>query len=228
MNKVSFNFKAEELEHIGEFVRTSFINDQQDFVDFSPRYDNTFLDDFDQKMRMLKECTSPVILTKKLAKTTTSLYNTLDNVADFLGDLGRYIEMAGSIIPLSIKDLDIPVLRKKCRNRDAEGVVKGLNTVKQLITPHLSALENEGFTSEKQTQIDTFISDINSDNKQQNELLNQRSYLVDSNITLLNDFWKMVQDLLKSGKVIYKKNPVKKKEYTKSDILKRLRHTESE
>lgn len=53
---------------------------------------------------------------------------------------------------------------------------------------------------------------------------NERGKLVQDNIEKIKEFWNVINDILKTGKTIFKANPVKIKEYTQTQILSRIRH----
>ena len=55
-----------------------------------------------------------------------------------------------------------------------------------------------------------------------NGLLNERMELVNDNIDLFENLWSYMNDILKTGKTLFKHDSVKVKEYTQTEILERI------
>lgn len=223
MRKIPFNFKIEELTPFSLFVLTSYRGDHAAFLKFSPKYSEAHLTNYSARMDVVDQILNPKGLTAQMKKATQTLYDRLDAAIVFVDALQRYVEMGESKIPVPVKDFGFSGVRKKGQSRDAEGVLGGLRNIKQLAEPHLTELAAQGYTTEKQTALTQLITDISTANGLQNDFLNQRIKLVQDNIDLFTEFWGMVNDVLKSGKTIYKENPAKVKEYTQAVILRRIR-----
>ncbi|HEY4785659.1 MAG TPA: hypothetical protein VIH57_06405, partial [Bacteroidales bacterium] len=151
-----------------------------------------------------------------------------DRTLAFLDKVERYVEMAETNVPLTKKDLGITPLREECHSHNAAFVTEGLKTIKKLLAPHLAILEPLGYTKEIQAEGESLTTTIGSNKIEYNKLLNERMKLVVDNIDLFESLWDFLNDILKTGKTIYKKDPVKIKEYTQSEILKRLEHIVSD
>lgn len=223
MKNSNFNFRAEELSPFGKFVEASFITDQEAFSAFSPEYGDNFATTFNSKLKAVKEVVAPETVTSQMKNATEQLHIAEDMLGNHLSHLERYCEMAGSDLPVKVGDLRIPGLRKSIRSRDAEGIAKGARNLQQVLKPCRPVLELKGYTLEQQAELGTLIETIEKANLEQDQLLNQRRRMVEENMEQLNEFWAMLVDIMKTGKLIHRDNQVRKAEYTQSHLLKRIR-----
>lgn len=92
--------------------------------------------------------------------------------------------------------------------------------MQQVLQPGLNALQSGGYKPE---QLAALIGDIEKANQEQDRILNQRRRLVEDNTEKLNLFWAVLNDIMKTGKLIHRDNPARKDEYTQTNILKRVR-----
>lgn len=225
MRRFPFNFKIEEFIPVSQFVLESYKRDRAEFVKFSPEYDGKHLSSCTSIVDQVDKAINPQTFTAQMKKATETLYSHLDTASVCATQLERYCEKAGIKLPLDKKDLGFTEIRKKCRTRDAEGAVSGLKKAQQLISPYLSVLEPIGFFKIKQEILTKLVKDINEANALQNSLQNERAMLVQKNIEQITNLWNNLNDILKTGKTIFKENPTKVKEYTLTQILTRVRHT---
>lgn len=178
----------------------------------------------------MKDVVAPETITNQMKNTTEQLHITEDTLNNHLDYMERYCEMAGSDLPVKVSSLNLQGLRKNIRKHNAEGIVKGARTLQQMLNPCLPVLELKGYGQEQQTELASLIDRIEKANLEQDKLLNKRRRLVEENTGLLNEFWAILVDIMKTGKLIHRDNPVRKAEYTQSHILKRIRmiHKEKE
>ncbi len=223
MRKQPFNFKLEEFIPFCRFTLESFKTDKPEFIKFSPDYDGDFLETTEQSLGNVDKIINPQALTARMKKTTELLYGKLDGALLLIDSLERYCEKAGPGLLLTKKDLGFSVTRTKCHNRDAEGAAAGLKKAEQLVIPYLTLLELKGYTKAKQEDLSKQIKDIEDANILQNSLQNERAKLVQDNMEKIKDFWEVINDILKTGKIIFKENPLKIKEYTQTQIISRIR-----
>jgi hypothetical protein len=220
MKKPDFNFKAEELPPIGDFLATSFTADKAVFAAFSPQYTDGFADLLSLRLKEVKEIIDPATVTSQMKQATQKLYDAEGSMNNLLDSIKRYCEMAGKELTIKIDDLKIPALRKCLHNRDAEGALKLARNIQQVLQACLTVMQAKGYKPE---QMSTLIDAIEKANQDQDKLLNQRRRLVEENMDKLNDFWALLNDIMKTGKLIHRNNPARKDEYTQANILKRVR-----
>jgi hypothetical protein len=220
MKKPEFNFKAEELPAIGDFLVNSFTTDKEVFAVFSPQYADGFSDLLLQRLKEVKEIIDPATITSQMKQATQKLYDAESEMNNLLDSIKRYCEMAGKELTIEPDDLKIPALRKCLHNRDAEGALKLARNIQQVVQPCLAVIQAKGYKPE---QLAANIETMEKANQDQDKLLNQRRRLVEDNMEKLNDFWAMLNDIMKTGKLIHRANPARKDEYTQANILKRVR-----
>ena len=223
MRKKAFDFKNEELIPVSDLALQSYTNDRAEFIALLPDYDGEHLQNAINMRDMIDKLINPGTLTSRAKNSTQALYTALKETLDFADKFERFAEKAAEAFPVSKSDLELSDMRKKCHSRDSEGVVKILKNISQFVEPYKAVLEAKGFTPEWQAKLAGLIKTIGDIKKQRTGITNQRAKLVQDNINDVNAFWKVIEDILKTGKTIYKENPAKKKEYTKSEILKKVR-----
>jgi hypothetical protein len=224
MKRIVFGFKIEDLVPIGNIVRVSYARDRAKFIEFSTHYDGNHLDEYDRVSTLVNDCINPKVLTSRMKESTEKLHAELKIVNAYVASVQRYTEMTGEKITLSAANFGFSVLRKKCRNLNTPGVIKNLTGLKQMLEPWMPALTEVGYTSEKLAEIDSHIAILRTCNTAQKKYLNQRIKQVQDNVDLLNGFWATINDILKTGKILFANDAVTKKEYTQSAILKQIRH----
>ena len=223
MRILPFNFKIEEFIPFSDFALASYTVDRQKFIIYSPAYGEDHLPDTIALRDTVDGLINPKVITAQMKTTTVKLYNLLDSGLKIIDDMERYCEKAGVNVPITKMDFGFSKTRKSCRNRDAEGAISGFKLMKELSTPYLPVLTPLGYTVEKQTNLSNLIKDIGDTNTLQNSIYNQRGVLVQDNIGQITELWDVINDILKTGKIIFKEDPAKIKEYTQAKILERIR-----
>ncbi|MDR2564422.1 MAG: hypothetical protein LBC98_10885 [Prevotellaceae bacterium] len=224
MKEKSYSCKNEELPVIAGYLSFSLKRDLPFFQDFSPKYNNGFIENFDEKISIVSNVLSPHAETVELKAATEHLYNAMDNLLDPIAKLERYIKMAGNAVPINSKDFGLSKIRQRIWARDAEGVLDGLKTVNSYIETYKTALTAQGLSTEL---INLFISStttINEYNQKQYEIISSRKRLVENNQHLFNELYAIVSEICDIGKVIFRSNVAIKKEYTFAELKKQVRN----
>ncbi len=223
MKRKIFKSKFEELPALGEFVEASFLHDKDLFAAFSPVYANGFAENYHTKLQAVKVATSSQFITGKRKRVTESLHAAQDSLLEMTENIKRYCQMAGEKLGFSIDELQLADLRKNLRSRNSEATVRGAHLMQQVLKSDTPSLEEQGFTTERQDELNKLIESIETLNLEQNNVLNERRRLVEENINLLNEFWGMVQDILKTGQIIHRNNEARKTEYSEKNLMSRVR-----
>jgi hypothetical protein len=224
MNARVYSCKNEELPIIGGYIAFSLKRDLADFATFSPKFNDGYVSDFRRKIVSASDLLSPRIETVELKITTNSLYTAFHDLNGLINRMAIYIKMAKTEIPVTFKDFGIIALRRKIRQKDAEGVEQNLHIVLENTHKYLKALKNEGLNDDfvaKLTNLDTSIA---GNNQRQYEIISHRKELVQNNIFIFNDLYLQIANICDVGKVLYRKeNSLKLQEYTFRDLLKKVR-----
>jgi hypothetical protein len=223
MKKKVFRVRFEELPALGEFVEASFLHDRELFAAYSPVYANGFAEDYHEKLLTIKSATLPHMLTSQAKNATAIQHEAHESLLKLLNHLERYWQLGSMSLQVNINDLKLSNLRKSLRKHDAEGAILGAKALQQLIQPCLTVLQEKGLPTEKAEELNRLIDLMEKQNLEQNDLLNQRRRLVEENLTLWNEFWNLVADVMKTGKLIHENNPVRRAEYTEKNLRSRVR-----
>jgi hypothetical protein len=223
MKRKNFRTRFEELPALGEFVETSFLRDKELFAAFSPLYANGFAENFHSKLLEVKEAATPKLVTGKRKMVTKDLHAAQDALLIITRDLRRYCQVAGDKLAFNGDDLSLNELNKSLRSRNSEASIRLAREMQQLLKSGSAVMEELGFTAERLAALNTLIDSMDNLNMEQDNLLNQRRKITDNNITLLNEFWALVQDIMKTGQIIHRNNPVEQVEYTEKHLMARVR-----
>ena len=222
--KKKFACKNEELVVICDYLQYCMDRDWVDFNNFSPKFDSSYLDDFKNKNETMNVVVFPQEKTKELKALTAKLYANMDSLLDPLARIEVYIKLAKDTIPISGKDFGITALRKKIRNRDAEGTLKNLQMVNSHIAKYEEQLRDQGLDPALFERLRTAFLEIDSDNQKQYELVSERRLLANENMNLLNELYENIQEVCEVGKVLYGKTRKEKiPDYTFNYLVKKVR-----
>lgn len=221
-----FKCRIEELPFLGVFILASFNRDKADFMKFSPDYNDPFADNCQQAISIVEELVAPKKLTGEMKKITQQLADHFTRCRNVMNKVERYIDKAsqgGQALTMAPGDFGIKAIREAVRLRNDEGVVKHLRTLQQNLTDNLAALAAKGYTDEAQAELRALIKDLSETSVAQTMKKNERAELVKNNIGEFNKLWLIIDDLMKTGKAIYKeKDKSKVKDYTYAELIKNV------
>lgn len=219
----NYSCKNEELPIIGKFVAYSFRRDLNDFTTYSPKFNRVCLTSYETKITEAEELVQPKTETTELKKITETLYLTFNGLIDPINRLTGYINLAHEQIPLSPADFGITALRNGIKQKDAEGIIKNLKTIKTNIAKYKTILTAQGLSEELTAQFVSAETTIGTLKQKQYEILTNRKNLVQENISTLNSLYDLMSEIIAIGKILYKtSNPAKLQEYTFSELKKRV------
>ena len=219
-----YHCRNEELPVISGFVADCLNRDLADFSLFSPKYNETYVSNFRADIARVTELVMPreETLLKKLL--TEQIYSQMNELADLLNRLQRYLEMAGKTIPLSATDFGILPCRKKVHNDEVEGALQLLKLVISNTTRYKAQLSDQGMTTEFEARLPELSASTSSLVQQRYEIVSKRAELVQDNQGQLNDLFDQMNLICKTGKTLYKhSNPAKTKDYTFRHLMRQIR-----
>jgi hypothetical protein len=220
-----YNCKDEEMPVIGSFLLFLLKRDLADFVAFLPRiFTNEYIAGFEQKIADISNLLNPQMETVELKDTTNRLYSLMGSLIEPVDNIAVYLKFTKGAIPVSAKDFGLTSLKQKLRSKDAEGVLKNLRTVVANLELYRTQLREQGFDENIISRFIDAIPSIDTDNKRQFEIISKRKTIVENNVSLINDLYKIISEICNVGKAIYKgKNDMKVKDYTFSKLRKSVR-----
>jgi hypothetical protein len=222
--KAIFACRIEELPFLGTLLLNSFTRDEDDFIELSPTYDTPFTTTFTAKVALVEEVVNPEKLTGEMKKLTQKLGTHFANGRNLLNRVEIYIgKAAEEKAPLTMapKDFGIKAVRDEITLKNDEGAVRKLRILESNLKDNLIVLAPKGYSVAVQTELANLIKDLSADSIAQTKKKKDREKLVEENIGEFNTLWKMMTDIMKSGKAIYqKKDKTKVSDYTYDHIIK--------
>jgi hypothetical protein len=223
MKKKNFKLRYQELPALGVFLESSFLRDKELFAAFSPVYANGFAEEYHTKLSAVKAVVNSRVITGKRQMITEKLHATQDALKLMTADIRMYCKMAGDRLTFPLSNLDLVKFRKSLRSRNSEASMEHALRIQQTVAPDLAVLAEMGFTAERQAELQTLIDSLENLNLQQNDLLNERKKQVEEKTNLLNDFWKMIKELMETGQIIHRDTPARMDEYSEKNLITRVR-----
>ena len=211
------SIKQEEMVPVADMLIASFERDQVQFEAENEFYSETFLNAFKVHTEVVRQLERADTLLIQQKTTTRELYQLADDLYQPLKLFGIVVEKAG--LPTTIVQDTIDNLR----NRNMEGALVNLKALNQVVNSNLNLLNSKAMKANFPDLLETKFEEITLKSNLQSKIMQKRQLLTNDNAgnynKLYNDY---IIDVCKIGKVIHQGNP-KVKEYTVSDLLKKLR-----
>jgi len=218
-----FKCKVEELFFISEFVMQSYKRDIEDFERFSPVFSHELVDVIREKLEKCKGVIFSSVIIKQLKATTEKLEKTLSELRKPLNLLEGYLKLAEKDLDIPVKSMGLHEIRKQISLKNTEGVVICMYKLLTPVERNINALIEVGMNETLLEELRKINQIISSLNVEQDELMSQRNQLTEENMVLFNELWDSFQPILKTAQALYKlDNPVKMKDYTITQLLKKL------
>jgi hypothetical protein len=229
MTERIYRGKTEEMPVIANYLLSIFKADFPDFKSYLPLvFTDDYLLNFEKQITVVHDLLNPQMDTVELKNTTNRLYASMENLIAPVDKLTGYLKFTKGAINVSAKDFGITPLKQKIHSKDAEGIIKHLKTVISNLTTYREPLMAHGLTEDIVAQITSALAPIETENQKQFEILNKRKATVESNLSLVNDLYSTIMEICSVGKTIYKGNALKVKEYTFSELMKKVRTVKKE
>jgi hypothetical protein len=220
----NYNCKNEELPMICRYTLSCVRRDLDDFVNFSPLFNATYVDEFSRKIDIVEELTSPKMETEEMKKITAHLYGTMNDLVDPLNKLRNYLQLGKETIGVSAKDFGLSMLSRKINSKDAEGVHQNLLLVNAHIQKYWNQLKAVGLPDAIAEQFKSAVVSVREDNEKQFTIISKRKEIVQNNQKSFNELYAQLTEILNTGKALYKHtNPTKANEYIFNSLLKNVR-----
>ena len=218
------NYKLEEIPVIGGFIIDRVEKDLAAFTGASPDIDQSFIDILKVKQENVTTMVTRNEKTGEIKAITKALHASMDSLKPRLDLLEIKLKRAGVQLAKPIAAFGLPKLRANIKSKNAEGSLAGLALLLREIDNNTAALQAKGFTAAMREEFAALLASISSYNKLQNEKIDERGELSAENNAMLLDYWRDIAELMSIGKLLYKDNAVKKKEYTFTALRPRLKH----
>ncbi len=214
-----YKCKDEDVPPICNFAESNLTRDLAAFTGYSPKFNQDFLRRFGTDIAMAYEIIEPQAEMQLQKAITDRIYGTIETLQDVANRLSGYIKFA----ELELIDFGTADLRKSISNNDADAAIKSLNVISKNIANYKDQLAKEGLTDEFIARLDSASESLIADKKKQYEIFSNRALIVQANVGVFNELYKSLTMILTAGKILYqKKDPAKVKEYTFSELKKRV------
>jgi hypothetical protein len=214
--------KKENIPVLGGFIIARAKKDLAEITAAAPDITIEYLDDLDAKKELVRALVQPIEKTGEMKEVTKHMYATMDNLKLKLNMFEIKLNRAQSQLNKPVAAFGLSNMRKHISKRNAEGLLTALQLMLREIAANKAALEAKGFTVAMQAEFEAAITSINADNEMQNEKFDERGELTLENKLVISNFWKGISDIMEIGRLLYKDNPVKLKEYTFTELYRRV------
>lgn len=213
---MNLRVRKEEYAPLADFLRVSFVRDQEALLVRFPKMDAAFLADFDAKVAVIKSLESGLVLTEEQKNATVSLYEEAARLNSELNFLSRYSKDAG------LNSTAVSDLKETLRKNNIEGAILKITSVKQFVEAHTAVLQEEGMPADFAATLEQHIASLSKKNTLQNELMNTRKKLTETNKVHYDALYKMMVKISNAGKLVFNTGAVKD-EYVISKVTSRMR-----
>ena len=213
---MSTKIRHEEHATLGDFIKTSFVRDQDFIMEKFPKLNEDFLTTFTEKLEAIKVLESRQVLTQEQKIATASLHAEVVALNKEMNFLNLYISAAGLHTNL-VSDLKIELAKS-----NIEGAIAKIEGVRQFIAAHSAILQEEGMTLDFPETLDTHKTILAQKNAKQNELMNTGKTLVETNRAMYDELYNKIVRIADAGKLIFD-GTITEDEYVISKIIGRMR-----
>ena len=222
-NARNYTLKDEELPVICNLTSISFSRDRREFETFSPKFTSAYGNTFDTTISTVSNVIQPQseILEQKMI--TSRMFNTMNNLSDTVNRVSTYIRLTSGELNLTDKEFGLVNIRSSIARKDSESVIDNLHVILANIAKYKEQLTRQGLTEELISKFTDALATLDADKKKQYEMIIHRKAVVQDNLGLFNGLYGTLTEILAVGKTLYKAtDPVKRQEYTLSDLKKRV------
>jgi hypothetical protein len=221
--------RIDELPYAASSIRHAYLRDKDEFYRLFPKkFPKDFITMLDGKIELVENIVKTQIPTGKIKKITEQIANEKQSIRPKLKILEGYVLDAENL-QCKIDSFGIVDVRNSLLRGDPESLVSSLAILNSNITINLEVLKLEGFTDEGKDFFSEKFIVLDRLNKEQNDLLIDRSQIVMKNQEKFNELWNILSQILERGKKIFTDiDPSKVTDYTLTHIMKKLRRERGE
>lgn len=225
MKETKIPIRIEDLTPIANWLVSLLKNNQADFEDFSSDFSTANITLIEDKISAIDLKFSSKIYIGELVLVTKKINENMLSARPLLLKLEGYVLRSKENLNVTVNKFDFSGVRKCINGSDAEGLKNKLTTLMQLTEKNTIALESKGLKAEIKTGLNEILTNNTIYSQDQNDKMLAKEKAVLENGDLFLDLWKDCQNIMDAGKRIYKySNPEMVKNYTKTHILKTMRH----
>ncbi|MDR1601679.1 MAG: hypothetical protein LBS42_04540 [Tannerella sp.] len=222
----SYNCKDEELPLIGKYLSESLKRDLKGFTALSPRFDENYALQFDEKVRTCADFVPSESESVTLKVITSRMHETIRSMSAPVSKLSIYLKLAKAAAPLSAADFGVTKLLQKIRIKEVDSLLRQLRTVTDNIHTYHTALTQHGMPATIPKQLLDAAESIDADRRTLFEINGVRQELLKRNMDKMNDLYEAIKEIARMGKKLHRKtNPERANDYVFRELLDRVRGT---
>ncbi|NJM79156.1 MAG: hypothetical protein HC854_05025 [Flavobacterium sp.] len=208
--------KQEEFVPLADMLYDSFKRDQVEIETENSFYSATFLNSFKEVIEKVRELEKADTLLTQQKTITRELYVTADSLKRPLNLFAIVLKKAN--LPTTL----VPEIISKLRSRNIEGALIQIKALSQTIESNKEILLAKAMNPTFPALLATTFTTLTEKSNLQTSIIKQRSLLTDGNLTSYNTLYTdYIADICAIGKAYYQ-GTAKAKEYTITNMLKRL------
>jgi hypothetical protein len=208
--------RNEEYTTLGDFIKASFERDQPKIMERFPKLNAVFFTDYTTLLEEVKVLESSLVLTEDEKANTKALYAEATLLNKELNFLSNYIDEAG------LNTKFVTELKKDLSSSDIEGAVLKIESVKQYVTAHQTALVDEGMSAGFAAALEGHKTSLAAKNAAQNAKINSRKTITDNNKDKYDSLYNYIAKIVKAGKLVFD-GTVTEDEYNITRAIKKMR-----
>jgi hypothetical protein len=186
-------------------------DDLADFTAKDAAFNLDFLEDFQTKINDCIAFKTDETYMDEVEQLTKNVMQAWENCKNYFQDMKYYIEKAFPNDPAIHKQFGYDDYRDMSRLQDK--VVPFMESLKKKAADNMPALLAAGMTAAQIDQINLLKNAFNAANGTQDEAIKRRLELTQMRIELNNSLWKILQQINKLSKAVYRGNYAKLQQY---------------
>lgn len=225
-----YSCNSEHVPFALRFALASYKEDWADFIEYAPAVFNTdFVSRAEAKILSFEQLIKSADVQKNQKMITNqSLPEAIKTLNLQVNSMDGYLKLCSAELTIKREDFGLSKVHEAIHTKDVSAIVSTANSFLTHIKSNEATLISKGM---KQDAINTIINQlslIENLKGEQHGLKNKTSRVADSNIDAANELWDIFKQITDTGTALYKGlDPVKAKEYTISNILKRVKNSQT-
>ncbi len=225
MSDLTISCRIEEVPMVAGLIHKSFIRDQPLMLEFSQRFNEEYLKQYEAYWQAVSELlfqTTLSVETRMIKQRLAAHYNIARN---FINKIEFYVKKAENELSVKAIDFGFKKLRKKISIKDDEAIIRGLRNIQNHLLANQVPLHTKGLTPEMLREFISFSGKFEQERLYLNRKLRERADLIQRNAGNINTLWGMVMEICDAGQIIAREKKIKsmKYDYLISALLKKIR-----
>jgi len=208
--RLYFGITDPEMLTGAETLRELFENDQAQFLNSDPSFDNAFKNDWDAKIDSARHAPSDDAANNNIGVANYDLIKAWNACKQHFQDSKYYIRKA---FPDKAKQNQFGFNDYRIMSRNPRKVTGFMDLFHYTAEANKVALIAQGYTQAKIDLIETLCENFRTAMRAKQKVKKDRFTQTHDRTTKMNDVWKMLQEVNRASKSIFRNNPAKRQQY---------------